>query len=424
MCAFCCRPRVLSSAEQTQMPFELFVILGLLVLSAGFSASETALFSLEATEEARAGAAAQRLLEHPRALLVGILLGNLVVNVLLFAFAASMLSGYEPFEQVVGNLIVLSCVVVFGEVLPKTLALRGRVAVARAIAGPLTVFVALLAPVRRAADVALELIYRALGPAGRREDGVTSDALALALERSARQGVLLESEASILAGLVELEDIRVREIMTPRVEMLTLDLQGEEREAVARACVEQKAPWVVVIDGAPDKIVGRVRVRSLLVDTQTPLEKLLEPCHFVPEVSSALRTLQFLRERGGAQAVVIDEWGGTAGLITVEHIFEELVGDLRVEGERAGGPPVRRADGAFEVDGALSIREWNELFGSRVAPREFETLGGLVAALLGRIPRTGDRASSGPLEFEVLATRRRRVARVLVRVATGGGSAG
>lgn len=402
------------------MPYELFVMLGLLVLSGGFSASETALFSLEATEEPRAGPAAQRLLEHPRALLVAILLGNLVVNVLFFAFAASLLSAHEPFEQVMGNLIGLTTVVVFGEVLPKTLALRGRVAVARTLSRPLAVFVALLAPLRRATDVALEWIYRALGPAGRREDGVTSDALALALERSARQGVLLESEASILSGLVELEDMRVREIMTPRVEMLMLDRNGEEREAIARAGVERKAPWVIVVDGAPDRVLGRVRVRSLLVDTQTPIEKLIEPCHFVPEVSSALRTLQFLRERGVAQAVVVDEWGGTAGLITVENIFEELVGDLRVEGERASGAPVRRADGAFEVDGALSIREWNELFGSRVAPREFETLGGLVAALLGRIPRSGDRTSSGPLEFEVLATRHRRVARVLVRVASNG----
>lgn len=400
------------------MSYEPFVIVALMALSACFSASETALFSLEPSEEARAGSAARELLERPRALLVGILLGNLVVNLLVFAFAGSFLAGRPPLEQFVGGLIVLVSVVIFGEVLPKTLALRARVGVARALARPLAAFVAVVAPARRAADLALEWIYRALGPAGRREEGVTSDALALALERSASQGVLLESEASILSGLVELEDIRVREIMTPRVEMLLLDLRGEEREALTRAGLAQKAPWVIVVDGAADNIVGRVRVRSLLVQPGTPLEKLLEPCHFVPEVSSALRTLQFLRERGVAQAVVVDEWGGTAGLITVESIFEELVGDLRVEGEDAPRPLVRRPDGAFEVDGALSIREWNELFGSRIAPREFETVGGLVAALLARIPRAGDRALSGPLEFEVLATRRRRVTRVLVRVAT------
>ncbi len=402
------------------MSYELFILAGLLVVSACFSASETALFSLSSRDEPRAGPAAQRLLEHPRALLVGILLGNLVVNLLFFAFAGSWLAAFEPVQRWIGSLLVLGAVVIFGEVLPKTLALRARVEVARALAPLMAVFVAGIAPVRRAADVALEWIYRAIGPAGRREDGVTADALALALERSARQGVLLESEASILSGLVELEDIRVREIMTPRVEMLLLDVSGDERAALLSAALEQKAPWIVVVDGAPDNVVGRVRLRLLLTQPETPLAKLVEPCHFVPEVSSALHTLQFLREHGVAQAVVVDEWGGTAGLITVEAIIEELVGDLRVEGERAESSLVRRPDGAFEVDGALSIREWNELFGLRVAPREFETLGGLVSALLGRIPRAGDRVASGPLEFEVLSTRRRRVARVLVRVVASG----
>jgi putative hemolysin len=399
------------------MGYELFLIAGLLVLSACFSASETALFSLGPAEEARAGEAARRLLEHPRSLLVAILLGNLCVNVLMFAFAASWLKRFEPGEQIVGNLVMLGVVVVFGEVLPKTVALRARAGVARVMSKPMSAFVSLVLPARRAADFALEFIYRALGPSGRSEEAVTTQALSLALDRSAQQGVLLESEASILTGLLELEDVRVREIMTPRVEMLLLDLGGEQRQEVARMGVELKAPWVVVIDGAPDNIAGRVRVRSLLMRPDAPLSELIEPCHFVPEVSSAFRTLQFLRERGAAQAVVVDEWGGTAGLITVESIFEELVGDLRVEGESASRAVERRPDGAFEVDGALSIREWNELFGARVAPREFETLGGLVAALLGRIPRAGDHVVSGPLEFEVLATRRRRVDRVLVRVA-------
>jgi putative hemolysin len=396
------------------MGYEPFLMVGLLVFSAGFSASETALFNLGPADEREAGAKARALLEHPRALLVGILLGNLVVNVLFFAFAASWLSQFDPVHQVAGNLAFLGCVVLFGEVLPKTLALRGSARLARLLAPPLSVFVALVAPLRRAADVALEWIYKALGPSARSEDEVTTQALALALERSAKQGLLLENEASILAALVELEDVRVRELMTPRVEMLFVDVSGEGREQAARAGVEQKAPWV--IDGAPDTIVGRVRVRSLLMQPHDPIEKLIEPCHFVPEVSSALRTLQFLRERGVAQAVVVDEWGGTAGMVTVESIFEEFVGDLRVEGELAERAVAPLSDGSFEVDGGLSIREWNEFFGGRVAPREFETLGGLVSALLGRIPRTGDRVSSGPLEFEVLSTRRRRVGRVRVKV--------
>ncbi len=396
--------------------YEPPVMIALIAASACFSASETALFSLSLTDERRVGAAATKLIERPRALLIAILFGNLVVNTLFFAFAASFLHGREPAEQWLGQVIALLIVVMFGEVVPKTLALRAPLRIARLAAVPMAAFVAAIAPVRKAADTLLELMYRALGPAGREERGVTTEALAHALERSAEQGLLLDSEASILSGIVELEEVRVREIMTPRVDMLFLDVNGEERAAITARGAAAKEPWVIVIDGTPDGIVGRVRVRNLLTQPNGVLREMLEPCVFVPEVASAMHALQTLRESHVAQAVAIDEWGGTAGLVTVESIFEEVVGDLRVEGEHAIKPVVALGDGRFEVDGSISIRDWNEMFGARVVSREFETLGGFVAALLGRLARNGDVVRSGPLVFEVVQVKRRRVIRVIVHV--------
>lgn len=388
----------------------------LIVLSATFSASETALFSLTSSDERRVGPAALRLLERPRSLLVAILLGNLVVNTLFFAFVASLLAELEPVQRWTGNLIALATVVVFGEVLPKTIALRARVGIARATAVPMATFITLCKPVQAFSDRLLEWIYRALGPAGREELGVSSDALAHALERSAEQGLLLESEASFLTGLVELEDVRVRELMTPRVDMLFLDVAEVSRQSIVARGVEDKDPWVIVVDGNPDAVLGRVRTRSLLTHPERPLREMLEPCLFVPEVASAIHALHFLRDHGVAQAVVVDEWGGTAGLVTVENIFEEVVGDLRVEGELPRKPIVRLGDGRFELDGSISIRDWNEQFGVHAVPREFETLGGFVSALLGRLPRAGDSVREGGLTFEVAEVRRRRILRVIVRV--------
>ncbi|MCC7015375.1 MAG: HlyC/CorC family transporter [Planctomycetes bacterium] len=398
------------------MPFELPLAIALLLLSASFSASETALFSLTSADERRVGPRALKLLERPRSLLVGILLGNLVVNTLFFAFAASLLRDLEPLERWIGNFVALTGVVVFGEVLPKTIALRARVGIARATSAPMSAFVALIKPVQKASDVLLEWIYRAIGPAGKEETGVSTDALAHALERSAEKGLLLQSEASFLTGIVELEEVRVRELMTPRVDMLFLDVSGEGREEIVARGVETKAPWVIVVDGTPDRILGRVRVRSLLTHGERRLAEMLEPCKFVPEVASAIHALHFLRDNHVAQAVVVDEWGGTAGLVTVENIFEEVVGDLRVEGEVPEKPVVRLGDGRFELDGAISIRDWNELFGVHVVPREFETLGGFVSALLGRVPRSGDVVHSNGLAFEVAEVRRRRILRIIVRV--------
>jgi putative hemolysin len=229
---------------------------------------------------------------------------------------------------------------------------------------------------------------------------------------------LLDTEASILAGLIELDEVRVRELMTPRVDMLLLDVDGAERADIAARALATKTRWIVVVDGAPDQIVGRVRLRDLLAAPDKPLRELLEPVVYVPEVASATHALQWLRERHVAEAVVVDEWGGTAGRITLEQIFEEVLGDLRVEGESTAVAVVPRGEGHFEVDGSLSIREWNEYFGHRVVPREFQTLAGFVTALLGRIPRTGDVVRSGRLAFVVREVRRRRVARVEVFVDT------
>lgn len=396
--------------------FELALLGCLLALSALFSATETALFSLTIADERQASPRALALVRRPRELMIALLLSNLLVNTLYFAFVASSSAAKQGLDAWVWNIGALLVLIVFGEVLPKSLALGARLLCARLGAVPMSLIVAAARPLLGVVDRLLELIYRALGPAGREEVGVTNETLAVALEKSAERGLLLDTEASILAGLIELDQIRVREVMTPRVDMLFLDLDGEQRAEVVQRALVGKTRWVVVVEGTSDQIVGRVRLRDLLARPERPLRELLEPVIYVPEVATAMHALQWLRERHVAEAIVVDEWGGTAGLVTLEHIFEEVLGDLRVEGESSAQAVVPRGAGHFEVDGSLSIREWNEHFGHRVVPREFETVGGFVTALLGRIPRTGDTVRAGSLVFVVREVRRRRVTRIEVFV--------
>jgi putative hemolysin len=398
-------------------PWTLVVLSALLVLSASFSATETALFSLTPHERRRAGSKTEHLLARPRALLVTVLVGNLVVNVLYFAFAARVQPFGGPYGPLLSGLAALMTLVLLGEVVPKGLALRARVGVARAGAVPFTALSLALAPLQRAADRLIELVYRVLGEAAHTERGITAEALAEVLERSAESGLLLESEAAFLAGVVELAQVRVREAMTPRVDMLLLDVREERREEVVRRAVAERATWIVVVEGTPDNVLGRVRVRELLLRSSADLRALVEPVVFVPEVASLMHLLEFLRREGVAQAVVVDEWGGTAGLVRLEHIFEEIVGDLRVEGEQAERPVTALGQGRFRVVGNLSIRDWNELFGHRVVPTEFETVGGFVTALLARIPRTGDVVEAGGLRFKVDAVERRRIRTLEISVA-------
>ena len=387
----------------------------LLAASAFCSASETALFSLDAAGRDRAGPGARKLLESPQALLISLLLANLLVNVLVFAVASGLAqSEAGSYEALLAGALALVAVLVVGEILPKTLALRAPVVVARLVAAPLAALVALVAPLRRLVRFQLEIATRVLGDVAREEPRITAEALAEVLGQSAEVGMLAAGEADLLAEVVELEGIRVREIMTPRVDMLALDLSASEDDNIqimARA-LARRLTWLPVIRGDADQVAGSVRMRDLLAQPERSLRELVRPAHFVPEVAGVLDLLKHLREKKATEAVVVDEWGGTAGVVTIENVFEEIVGDLRVEGEAPERPVLPLEGGGFRVSGSLSIRDWNERFNHEVVPEGFETVGGFVTALLGRIPRAGDRVRQGDLVWQVREVRGRRVTSV------------
>lgn len=399
----------------SEAPLWVWAALALLLLvSSVFSSSETALFSLTESQRARAGLTVRRLLARPRDLLVVVLIGNLIVNLLFFTVALRL----HPLEG--GSLLVdvgaLVALLLCGEILPKTFGLRARIGVARTFAPLILLLSWLLSPVRRVLIRLLEVIGALVGRFIRDDAGLAPEDLARLLESGAQEGDFDMVEADLLAEIVELGDIRVREIMTPRVDCVFLELGGDEREAVAREALLNKVSWLPVADGTPDRVVGRVRVRDLINRPDRTVAQLVMPVKFVPEVASALDLLRTLQEDRAAEAVVLDEWGGTAGLVTIEDVFEEIVGELRAEGESREHAAIPLGEGRFRVPGGLSIRDWNDRFGFRVVPTEFETVGGFITALLGRIPRTGDVAGYGNLVLEVHESRGRRVLAVDISV--------
>lgn len=385
------------------------VLAGLLLCSGLCSASETALFSLTPQERARARRSVQVLLERPQDLLVAVLLANLVVNILYFAFSARLVVRTEAYGDLIHVLGVLVVLLIFGEILPKTLGLGARLWIAPAVAGPLRLIVGVVGPLRRGLGRVLEFAARAAGAHQADEDRLTAEELAEVLERAADRGALVGTEADLLPEVIELRGVRVREIMVPRVDAMLLEQDGGNREALVLRALTQRVSWLPVIGEGPDDVLGRVRVRDLVLHPGEPISTRLEPVFFVPEVASVLDLLQSLRERSATEAVVVDEWGGTAGIVTLEDVFEQLLGDLRVEGEPRERAVIPQGEGVFRIAGGLSVRDFNDAFGHRVVPLEFETVGGFVTALLGRIPRTGDRVRYGRLVLEVQDARRRRV---------------
>ncbi|QDU85389.1 Magnesium and cobalt efflux protein CorC [Planctomycetes bacterium Pla163] len=398
----------------------LYVVLGLLVLCSGtVSASETALFGLSQRERKQAGEAVNRLLAHPRDLLVSVLFVNLVVNILFFSFADRLTSG-GGLHPVLGVVVVLIPLLLFGEVLPKTLGLRAPLPIARAVAPVMRLVVRAVWPVRMVLGRALEFLASLAGT--RDERRVTPEELSLVLGRTGASGHLDMVEADLLSEVVELKTIRVREIMTPRVDALWLARDGSDRETVVAQALRERVAWLPVVDDGPDAVVGMVKLRDLLREPDRAVAELVMPVVYVPEVASALDLLRLLRGAGTSEAVCIDEWGGSAGVVTIEEVFEEIVGDLRAEGEsRDVYRIVPLGERTFRVPGHFSVRDWNEYFGQRVLPVEFETVGGLVMALLGRVPRVGDEVKVGALTLEVDEVRSRRVIAIDVRVDGGDG---
>ena len=376
----------------SDVPLWLWGTLGGLLLCSGLcSSSETALFSLSTKERERASLAVRRLLDRPSQLLVSILLLNLVINVLFFAFASRLrkLTGWNELAVGLGVLVAL---LFFGEILPKTLGLRGRSTVARLAAPLLRIAVLVLGPLSRPLRGLLEWVNATLALWFPPERGITSEVLASVMERGEEDGALLGEEADLLAEVIELDDIR-----------------QEVRLEVVQAALERRQSWLPVVEGGPDRVLGRVHLRHLLDSKERPIAQLVMPVKFVPEVASALDLLHTLRDDRTSEAVVVDEWGGTAGYVTAEDVFEELVGDLRTEGETPVAAVLSLPSGRYRVAGDLSIRDWNEAFGLQVVPVEFETVGGFVTALLGRIPRAGDEVQVQDLVMRVHAMRGRRV---------------
>lgn len=410
-------------------------IMLLVFISGTLSSSETALFKLDDGQRALASPRVRRLLEDPRSLLVTILLGNLIVNLAFFAVAPTALGqlmessgGLSADEaSIAGGFGALVILLITGEILPKALALRAPRVVARVTSGPVMAAVKTLGPARQFVSGALEFSRRLIGEDERSETGVTPEALAEVLERSRSEGVLAAKEANLLGEIVELERLRVREAMTPRVDLVMYDLAEEdgavERQRVLDEARRGRMTWVLAIRGGADHVVGGIGIRDLLLAPGRDPEELVMPVKLVPEVARLGSLLSSFHLDRVSEAVVIDEWGGTAGVVTLEDVFEELVGELRVEGEEKAPEIVGVGEGRFRVSGSLSVRDWNDSFGVQVVPDAFETVGGFVSAVLGRIPKAGDEVDLGAGLTGVIDEVRGRRVVTLTLMSRGGESA-
>lgn len=259
---------------------------------------------------------------------------------------------------------------------------------------------------------------------GLRESGeppVTEDEIKVLIEQGIRAGVFEEAEQDLIERTFHLGDRKVSELMVPRPDIVFLDLD-DSPEVIKEVVSSYRLSRYPVIQGAADNVIGVVRAKDLLASEFAnqlfDLKAAMVPALYLPDTMPAFKAIEMFKSSRRHMAMVIDEHGGVEGLVTVNDVLDALVGDIPSMDEQEEQPVVRREDGSFLLDGALSVNQLKQTLRIKQLPGEedggFQTLGGFLMARLGRVPAVADRLEVGAWRFEIMDMDRRRVDKVLV----------
>jgi CBS domain containing-hemolysin-like protein len=404
----------------------LWAVMGVLIFAGAsffFALSESALFSLGkwrarklAERSPHSGGVVARLLAEPQDLLATIVLGNTFANAAMVALVlwAALSGGWEvgPTSLAAGALLIL--VLVGCEALPKTLAVRAPEEWSLRVARPMFVLQRVTHPLRRVAQKFNETVLRIVVPGTvRPHTALTEEEYQELLELAFQQGTLAQSEKEIILQIINLDRRTAKDVMKPRSQMACIsdDLPAEEMIALARKHKHRRLP---MYDESPDAIVGVLNTRALLLDPSIDLEEAIEFPSFVPESMNLLQLLKSLQRQQRGLAIVLDEFGSTAGVVTIEDIIEGMIGEIRSEGEEQGFIMERLGDRRWRVNGTMRLEDFRREYAALGEVPEVDTLGGLLTIQLEVVPVVGQSAMFRGLKLTATAADERRVRELLV----------
>jgi magnesium and cobalt exporter, CNNM family len=391
-----------------------------------FALAETSLFSLSKWQarqlvehDPQTGAMVLRLLAEPGDLLATMVLGNTFASAAMLGVALRLGShGQWPMAVTVAGLLAL--ILIGCEVLPKTMAVRQPERWALRVAWPLSLILSVSLPLCRVAQKINEAILKALVPKSFKPVSAMTDAdYQDLLELAVQQGALAKSEKEIILQIISLDRRTVKEVMKPRSLMSAIsdDLPVEEMIALARKYRHRRLP---IYDETPDSIVGVLNTRALLLEPDSDIADAIELPSFVPESMNLLQLLKSFQRQQRGLAIVLDEFGGTAGIVTMEDILEEIIGQIREEIESEGFVMERRGPGKWRVAGTLRLDDFRREYPMLGDVPEVETMGGLLMTLLDVVPAKGDSAAFRGLKLTAVVTDERRVRELSVETAGPG----
>ncbi len=395
-------------------PLSIVLIVATVLFSGFFSSSEAAFLSLQRTRIAHlvaTGAPGARrvagMVGQPEKLLSTILLGNNLVNVAFSALMTVLMVSLvgDGLGLLLATIVGTAVLLVFGEVIPKTVAIRHSERVAFVYAGPLKLVETALLPLVAILQWGTRRLNNRFGASG--TESITEGEFRTLIDTGKAEGTFDPGEAEMLENVFRFGDMQVREVMTPRTEIVSVD-RGVTLRAFLDIYAENAHARFPVYRGSPENIIGILSAKDVLramsregLDLGEPVTDLIRDAHFVPETKPIAELFDELRHSGNQLAIAVDEYGGLAGMVTLKRLSEEVVGPVGEEGEGPEEEYQAIDRNTFQVDGGMSIEEANEELGLRLPDGEYETIAGFVLEALGHIPVAGERFEYRDLRFAV-----------------------
>ncbi|BCY17791.1 MAG: HlyC/CorC family transporter [Chloroflexi bacterium] len=423
---------------------EALIIFFLIILNGLFAMTEIALVSVrksrleqKAEDGNKDAQIALELLESPNRFLSTVQVGISLVGVFAGAMGGASFAEklavlldsipvLKPYSNAISLVIVVLIItyfsLVFGELIPKRLALQSSEKIALASARPMRFLSKLVSPVVTLLANSTDLGLKAMRVKDSGEAPVSDEEIMMLLEQARETGSVQDMEQDMVESVFRLGDRRADAIMTPRVDLIWLDIQEPLDENI-QTVLSSSHSLFPVGDGSLDEIIGIVRAKELvgrkLNGEEVQLRDIVIPPLFIPESMPALKVLELLKTPGNRAALVIDEYGGVQGMVTLSDVLQAIIGDVPVPGENYEPQVVEREDGSYLFDGQLQIDELKDILDLDELPEEehagFSTLGGFMMNQLGEIPSVGQHFEWAGLRFEVVDMDGRRVDKVLVQ---------
>ena len=423
---------------------QMLIIFFLIGLNAFFAASEMAIVSVRQSrikplvdEGNKAAILVDRFLEEPSKLLATIQIGITFAGFLASAIGAQTLSGRLAALLISFNIrwlsssavwistlfvtgIIALFTLVIGELVPKRMALAQSDKIALKVAGPINFLSKITFPAVKFLAFSTNLVVKLVGgPVKDAGDQITEEEIRLMINVGEEKGIFQETETEMINSIFEFDDTVAKEVMTPRIDIVALNLEAT-REEILDVIIEENFSRIPVYEGSIDNIVGVLYIKDLFAmikgnsEWEVSLKDIIRPAHFVPEYKKIDELFREMQKSKTHIAVVIDEYGGTAGIITIEDLLEEIVGNIFDEYDEVVFDFEKIDDNTYIVSGMLDIGEINDLLDTEIPEEEFDTVSGMLLSHSGKMLEVGYELTIDNVYFRIEEVDDKRISKIRV----------